>query len=484
MTDYNKPSSLTIAQYANILSIAIFSVTLLFEVYKHGFDFIRILNLINFVTAWIIFVNIKKVQGFIKRISYVLSEAEKGNLEPRLVKEKEKGELLKLAHDINYLLDQVDVFLRELRTPIEYASKRKYWRKPVYFGFSGQFKDLMISLQKPLKAIENNDRFIEKTLMVEEIEKIGGGISANLQLINSDLNKVIQEILAVKEASNKTKAVSEEGLQKIEEVVSHLNQIITSIQESSNVVLSLTHKISEISEIVNLIRDIADQTNLLALNAAIEAARAGEMGRGFAVVADEVRKLAEKTQKATEEITTSIYLLQEQSKNVSQETQNMVNMATSSVEEIKHFKHIAEEFERQADLTSRYTTYIADVAFLAARKLDHIIFKNSTYSSIAQERLTFKLTDHYNCDLGKWYYSDNSKEFKNFTVFKALEEYHKNFHETLRAVVQIVEKGEDIVKYKNLIIQKLNEAELNSAELFKMIDNLAEERKKSLLMEV
>ncbi|PMP63556.1 MAG: chemotaxis protein, partial [Sulfurihydrogenibium sp.] len=284
MTDYNKPSSLTIAQYANILSIAIFSVTLLFEVYKHGFDFIRILNLINFVTAWIIFVNIKKVQGFIKRISYVLSEAEKGNLEPRLVKEKEKGELLKLAHDINYLLDQVDVFLRELRTPIEYASKRKYWRKPVYFGFSGQFKDLMISLQKPLKAIENNDRFIEKTLMVEEIEKIGGGISANLQLINSDLNKVIQEILAVKEASNKTKAVSEEGLQKIEEVVSHLNQIITSIQESSNVVLSLTHKISEISEIVNLIRDIADQTNLLALNAAIEAARAGEMGRGFAVV--------------------------------------------------------------------------------------------------------------------------------------------------------------------------------------------------------
>ncbi|MGB9766196.1 MAG: CZB domain-containing protein [Sulfurihydrogenibium sp.] len=162
----------------------------------------------------------------------------------------------------------------------------------------------------------------------------------------------------------------------------------------------------------------------------------------------------------------------------------MVNMATSSVEEIKHFKHIAEEFERQADLTSRYTTYIADVAFLAARKLDHIIFKNNTYSSIAQERLTFKFTDHYNCDLGKWYYSDNSKEFKNFTVFKALEEYHKNFHEALRPVVQIIEKGEDIVKYKNLIIQKLNEAELNSAELFKMIDSLAEERKKSLLMEV
>ncbi|MGC8868154.1 MAG: CZB domain-containing protein [Sulfurihydrogenibium sp.] len=112
------------------------------------------------------------------------------------------------------------------------------------------------------------------------------------------------------------------------------------------------------------------------------------------------------------------------------------------------------------------------------------MFKNSTYSSIAQERLTFKFIDHYNCDLGKWYYSDDSKEFKNFTVFKALEEYHKNFHEMIHSIVQIVENGEDIVKYKNLIIQKLNEVELNSAELFKIIDNLVEERKKSLLMEV
>lgn len=87
----SKISSLTKIQYANMLSIGIFTVGLGFEIYKHGFDFIRILNIINFITAWYIFINIRKVQSFIKRASNVIKEAERGNLENRLVKEKEGG---------------------------------------------------------------------------------------------------------------------------------------------------------------------------------------------------------------------------------------------------------------------------------------------------------------------------------------------------------------------------------------------------------
>ena len=69
---------------------------------------------------------------------------------------------------------------------------------------------------------------------------------------------------------------------------------------------SITHKITDITELLSMIRDISRMTKLLALNATIEAARAGENGKGFAVVADEVKSLSSQTSDVVQTIQTRI----------------------------------------------------------------------------------------------------------------------------------------------------------------------------------
>ncbi|NUT61403.1 PAS domain-containing methyl-accepting chemotaxis protein [Herbaspirillum sp. C9C3] len=81
------------------------------------------------------------------------------------------------------------------------------------------------------------------------------------------------------------------------------NQAVLSIAATMGDISQSSHKIEEITQVIE---GVAFQTNILALNAAVEAARAGEAGRGFAVVATEVRALAHRTSQAAREIKTLI----------------------------------------------------------------------------------------------------------------------------------------------------------------------------------
>lgn len=83
------------------------------------------------------------------------------------------------------------------------------------------------------------------------------------------------------------------------ETTAHLHTLSRSADARFS---TLAQHSASVSNIADMIAEIAARTNLLALNASIEAARAGEAGRGFAIVAQEVKSLAAQTATATGDI--------------------------------------------------------------------------------------------------------------------------------------------------------------------------------------
>ncbi|WP_297833321.1 methyl-accepting chemotaxis protein [Pseudomonas sp.] len=121
-----------------------------------------------------------------------------------------------------------------------------------------------------------------------------------------EMGLTVQEIArnagAAADVSRNTQNEAVSAKRIVGQSITHIQAMSDGVGSAAGAVEALATRISNIDQVLTVIRSISEQTNLLALNAAIEAARAGEMGRGFAVVADEVRTLAGRTQSATGEI--------------------------------------------------------------------------------------------------------------------------------------------------------------------------------------
>lgn len=144
-------------------------------------------------------------------------------------------------------------------------------------------------------------------------------MAATIEEMTVSINHVAEQAKETQAGANDARSLVENGSNTIRQTIDDIHRISTVVKDSVESIRQLEADSAQVGSVIGTIRDIADQTNLLALNAAIEAARAGEQGRGFAVVADEVRKLAERTAKATLEISSTISSMVDKSKEATEQ---------------------------------------------------------------------------------------------------------------------------------------------------------------------
>ena len=292
--------------------------------------------------AYILFGMYFAILGSVRELSDGARQLADGDYTVR-IRFSARDELAQVAEQFNQMTASLGALVREIKNRAgELAAAAG--------GLSGAARDIAGSSENQSEAATS--------------------MAAAIEQMTVSIGEIARHAEDAAEKSETSGKLSGEGGELTARTVIGMEQLAEVVGRSAGVIEKLGTQSSEISNIVNTIREIADQTNLLALNAAIEAARAGESGRGFAVVADEVRKLAERTASATGEITGMVDAIQSG-------TAEAVETMSQGVERVRE----GVELSGRSGEAMQQISAAADQVMASVRDINHALGEQGSVST-------------------------------------------------------------------------------------------------------
>ncbi|WP_304542793.1 methyl-accepting chemotaxis protein [Sulfurimonas microaerophilic] len=387
----------------------------------------------------------------------------------------DKTELGIMGSHLAELLEHVEKLISEINITITNASKGDFSKPISSEGLKGEFILAIDSVSQSIDFMKEQHQKGKRDALNSKLSVKSTQVTESLSLIQTNLQTNIENLKAVTSSTKHASNLANDSRDNITAVVEELHTLHQQVTTNNGSIEELAAQTSSITTVIDLITDIADQTNLLALNAAIEAARAGEHGRGFAVVADEVRKLAERTHKATSEISVSIKSLQQGMNEIQESSEAMKVTVDDSTEKIEQFEDTLVELSSNSAKIVDQSYHMENSIFIVLAKIDHILYKARAYNSLMTLQKTLNPTSHNECNLGKWHNNEGKRRFSYTTSYKKSESVHAIVHDKANVNLHYVEMANPeqvVLEHEQTIIENFDTMEKASHELFDLLDSM------------
>ncbi|WP_165422275.1 methyl-accepting chemotaxis protein [Rhizobium ruizarguesonis] len=239
-------------------------------------------------------------------ISSVVAGAVAGDFTKRIEKAYDNPDLDRFAASVNELVFSVQRGVGETQRVIAALAQGDLTgeMQGEFQGAFGELKRNVNSTMDGLRTVMTEVRSAIDTINsgTGELSDAAGDLSKRTEQQAASLEETAASLEEITSAVKSSTDRASEASHMVGEARKSTDQSSAVVTDAVAAMGRIERASGEISQIINVIDEIAFQTNLLALNAGVEAARAGEAGKGFAVVAQEVRELAQRSARAAKDI--------------------------------------------------------------------------------------------------------------------------------------------------------------------------------------